>query len=437
MRFLPTFSLLFLASLGVAQAQCVGGLVGNCPVAVSPQPSDLLLGWQSGQTPHTRAFSLNTVAAAGLSGANLSASNVTDSGTSTTMTLGAWMSYFTGTSNPNPIVQGGAANFTGAFKIGGVTQAFPVSGLLVGTVDAQTLTNKIISGASNTLSNVSLGSLASAAANTVVGNGTGASATPTALAVPSCSGLNGALSWTSGTGFGCNTIHGLIGVKTFCASGCGATGGTYTPDAGTSRVIVEVQAPGGGSGGCAATSASTSCVSGAASSGSYARALATASFSGVTVTIGATGTGGTAGANNGVAGGTTSFGSQISCPGGVAGGGGPAFTTTAWVVAFSGSGNTTGCTETGPTTLANIAGQGGAAGFASGFADSSQFSGAGGEAVLGHGGPGVIGAAAGSFGSGVGTGYGAGAAGWASAASQAAHVGVAGQPGIVIVYEFN
>ena len=41
------------------------------------------------------------------------------------------------------------------------------------------------------------------AANTVVANGTAASAVPTALAVPSCSGTTSALQWTSGTGFTC------------------------------------------------------------------------------------------------------------------------------------------------------------------------------------------------------------------------------------------
>lgn len=36
-------------------AQCTGGLIDNCPAAVSPQPSDLALVWQNQQSPHTRA----------------------------------------------------------------------------------------------------------------------------------------------------------------------------------------------------------------------------------------------------------------------------------------------------------------------------------------------------------------------------------------------
>lgn len=70
----------------------------------------------------------------------------------------------------------------------------------------QTLTNKTISGASNTLTAIALASLATQSANTVVGNGTGSTTTPTALSVPSCSTSNSALTWTSGLGFGCNTI---------------------------------------------------------------------------------------------------------------------------------------------------------------------------------------------------------------------------------------
>lgn len=58
-----------------------------------------------------------------------------------------------------------------------------------------------------------LGQLAAEAANTVVGNGTGSTAAPTAVAVPSCSTATSALQWTSGTGFGCATIAG--GVTSF------------------------------------------------------------------------------------------------------------------------------------------------------------------------------------------------------------------------------
>jgi trimeric autotransporter adhesin len=48
---------------------------------------------------------------------------------------------------------------TGALKIAGTTETFPASGLIVGTTDTQTLTNKTISGSSNTLSNIANASL--------------------------------------------------------------------------------------------------------------------------------------------------------------------------------------------------------------------------------------------------------------------------------------
>ena len=76
---------------------------------------------------------------------------------------------------------------------------------------AQTLTNKTIVGSSNTLSAIPLSSLASQAANTLSGNPTGSTTTPSATAVPSCSGANNGLGWTSGTGFLCNNIITFLG----------------------------------------------------------------------------------------------------------------------------------------------------------------------------------------------------------------------------------
>jgi hypothetical protein len=112
----------------------------------------------------------------------------------------------------------------------------------------------------------------------------------------------------------------LIGVQYFTASGAA----TYTPTAGTNSIIVEVIGAGGGGGGAPTTGAGQVACGGSGGGGGYARKRITSSFSGVTVTVGAKGTGGTAGANPGNAGGTSSFGALVSATGGGAGSAGSA-----------------------------------------------------------------------------------------------------------------
>lgn len=71
---------------------------------------------------------------------------------------------------------------------------------------ADTLTNKTMNGSANTFSNIALSSLATQATNTITGNATAGSASPTALAIGSCSGATSALTWTTNSGFGCHAI---------------------------------------------------------------------------------------------------------------------------------------------------------------------------------------------------------------------------------------
>lgn len=79
--------------------------------------------------------------------------------------------------------------------------ALLASPTFTGTVTANNLT---VTGTA-TLPAIALSGLAAQAANTAVANVTSGSASPTAVALPSCSTSASALNYTSGTGFGCNT----------------------------------------------------------------------------------------------------------------------------------------------------------------------------------------------------------------------------------------
>lgn len=67
---------------------------------------------------------------------------------------------------------------------------------------------------------ITLATLATQAANTVVANATSGVASPTAFAMPSCSTAASALNWTTNTGFGCNSA---ITASTMPASGLTGT----------------------------------------------------------------------------------------------------------------------------------------------------------------------------------------------------------------------
>lgn len=367
-----------------------------------------------------------------------------------------------------------------------------------------TFNNLTVNGTFTATGKVGLGSLAAQAANTVVGNATNASASPTAIAVTGCNGAAQALQWTNGSGFGCNsniatsgananitslsglstplsvsqggtggatlaqyqplagsgtgaittlgtgtagqvltsngnaaypsfqTLSGrLIGVQTFCPSGCTSTGGTYTPDSGTNSVIVEVQAAGGGSGGSAATSSSQISASAGSGSGAYAKVRFTSGFSGVTVTIGTAGAAGSAGGSGGNASATT-FGALISCPGGNGSSAGGTISNTGNGGVTAGASGTSAPTISGGTTLVSVPGRGTVASLA---ISAQAFLLGGANSVLGSGG--ILTTSSISTSGASGVGYGSGASGSYNNTSQSAIVGMAGQPAIVIVYEYN
>lgn len=216
-----------------------------------------------------------------------------------------------------------------------------------------------------------------------------------------------------------NAVAGrLIRVQVFTANG------VYTPTAGTKSVVVEAVGGGGSGGACPATATNQAAAGGGGGAGSYGKARFTTGFSGVTVTIGQGGSAPAAGLNNGSPGSATSFGALLSCPGGTAGNAGA-------VLSASGASGVNGGNATGPSG-ANVIGFGGEAG-ANGVTISSAqaLAGKGGSSSFGSGGHYPT-----SGGARSGTGYGSGSSGVNSSQNSAATAGLAGQPGIVIVYEY-
>lgn len=271
---------------------------------------------------------------------------------------------------------------------------------------------------------------------------------PSQISVPIQQGsvTNGDVAVWACTGSSCNLIKdgggapltpsstqvGLVNIQTFCASGCTTTSlpATYTPTAGTHAIVVEVQAQGGGAGGCASTSGVQNCIAGSGGAGSYGRSYFTTGFTGSTITVAATGAGGSAGANPGTAGGTASFGSAISCPGGTAGVPGAAFTSTTSTLSTGGV-PAAACTFSGGIQIDSIPGSGAGFGLSLGFL-AGNFSAGGANSTKGAGAPYSTNEANGQN----ATGFGSGGSGGASS-NGAATAGGNPSPGIVIVWEYR
>ena len=225
-----------------------------------------------------------------------------------------------------------------------------------------------------------------------------------------------------GTGRG-----GLIGRQIFTTPGTA----TYTPTPGTNSVVVEVVGGGAGGGGCSLTSASQFSTGSGGGPGGYARSRLTSGFSGVTVTVGAKGTGGAAGANNGTAGGSSSFGAAVVATGGSAGTG-------------AGAGNAPGISSTpggsGVGTAGDLltGGRVGVFGLAVSSAAFGVMSSNGGSSIWGEGGTSFISATGGAGNNANGVGYGGGGGGGMNIASQGTgKAGGDGAPGVVIVWEYS
>ena len=266
--------------------------------------------------------------------------------------------------------------------------------------------------------------------------GTNLTATPTNGQLPIGNGTGYTLATLSaGSGISVTNASGSI---TIAATGGGFTsvvtqvftsGGTYTPTTGMDFCIVEVVGGGGGSGGIPATTATETSASPGGGGGGYARKVFASATIGAsqTVTIGAGGTAGAAGANAGGNGGTTSLGSLITATGGdgsIAG----VVTGTTYVVRKGASG--------GNGTLGDINVNGNPGGnlviIYNATTDRRGFSGWGGSSVLGGSIQGLVT----TNGTAPGLDYGGGAGGSYNLASQAARAGAAGGNGICIITEF-
>jgi len=234
-----------------------------------------------------------------------------------------------------------------------------------------------------------------------------------------------------GLGGGGSTNQGdVVKVQSFITAGTY----NYVPSAGVTSVIVEVIGGGGGSGGAISATNGYCNATGGAGAGAYAKSFYTAAEIGnlQVVVVGVGGTLAAAGALGGT-GGTSSFGTLISCTGGI----GSQLVSATPVPQIGALGGT----ATGGN-IVNIPGQSG--GVSSVFTQSTQSfatSGAGGSTLYGAGGAAVansnvVGGA--GYIANPGTGYGGGASGSASFADIAGPnpTGAQGFSGLVLVTEF-
>jgi hypothetical protein len=212
-----------------------------------------------------------------------------------------------------------------------------------------------------------------------------------------------------------HSLGSLINVQLFTSGTA-----TYTPTAGTNKIVVEVIG-GGGAGSGAATTTTTYSSGGGGGSGAYAKKTLTSGFSGATVTVGAGGVpvSGLGGGN----GSTSSFGSLVTATGGYGGAkGGPATVT---FLAQGGGGAVL------PTSGDINAGGAAATCGWSNYTDAYVLGGTGGSTIFGGGGFGSANAIGGN-----GIAPGAGGGGSSNITSKSASSGGAGAAGIVIVWEY-
>lgn len=229
---------------------------------------------------------------------------------------------------------------------------------------------------------------------------------------------------------GKSLMPGLIGVQKFTASG------TYTPSAGANKALI-VAIGGGGGGGAAGLSSGSGSAASAGSgggAGAFAMAFQASGLVSQTVTIGAGGSGGSTGgspAASGSAGGQTSFGSLVVCPGGSGGQGGGIQTSG---VGFGSPSASSAAPSGSLTPLVSSSGQGGGPIIVQ---PGQAMAGAGGSNPFGMGAQGAYQSVAGFSNGSAALGAGAGGAGgaWCAVSSTIGQGGTGGT-GLVLVFEF-
>lgn len=148
----------------------------------------------------------------------------------------------TGVVNSSTITLGGNLTTSGANPLtftttGSTNITLPTSGTLLSTgsstgtgsavlATSPTISSPTITGAFTATGLVTTADLATQAANTVLANATALVASPTAFVMPSCSTSASALTWTSGTGFTCNTAVVASNVSGTVAIANGGTNAT-------------------------------------------------------------------------------------------------------------------------------------------------------------------------------------------------------------------
>lgn len=221
----------------------------------------------------------------------------------------------------------------------------------------------------------------------------------------------------------------LLNVRVFTANT------TVTFSAMTKNIRVQIVGGGGGGGGAQATSSSQITVAGGGGGGAYVDAYMPVPPSPVALTIGTGGVGGSrSGPTNGSAGGSSSFGSYITCPGGASGpsaavGGGYPFVRKV--------GENTAPTlslPSGGVALTSLVGDRQTSSMIFGNQANQGQGGIGGSSPLGRGGNGGGGTVNGT--PTAATGYGAGGGGGIEFASYGGDEGGAGTGGICIIWEY-